>query len=176
MNKRANIYLNIFGVISFILTIILITLSLRLETLSYHTPYILRMLVTLLGFICGIIFISIESFLFILMKNRYRLIEIGYVLIEIVLAVLISAKIPFAFFIVLPILNVGRNLLRISLVDKLYIPKEFNRYCKMFGIKIKDFPKKRTTTRKKTIDIPVDDTVYNKKTKTSKKHAEAVSI
>lgn len=176
MNKRANIYLNIFGVISFILTIVLITLSLRLETLSLHTPYILRMLVTLLGFICGIVFISIESFLFILMKNRYRLIEIGYVLIEIVLAVLISAKIPFAFFIVLPTLNVVRNILRISLVDKLYIPKEFNRYCKMFGIKIKDFPKKKATTRKKVIDIPVDNTIYNKKTKTSKKHAEAVSI
>lgn len=176
MNKRANIYLNIFGVVSFILTIILITLSLRLETLSLHTPYILRMLVTLSGFICGIIFISIESFLFILMKNRYRLIEIGYVLIEIVLAVLISAKIPFAFFIVLPILNIGRNLLRISLVDKLYIPKEFNRYCKMFGIKIKDFPKKRVTTiKKKVIDIPVVDT-YNKKTTTKKKTASATSM
>ena len=47
----------------------------------------------------------------------------------------------------------------------------------MFGIKIKDFPKKKTiTVKKKVIDIPVDNTIYNKKTKTSKKHAEAVSI
>lgn len=176
MNKKANLYLNIFGFISFVLTLLIITFSLRLETLSYHTPYITRMLVTLIGFIFGIIFISIESFLFILMKNRYRLIEIGYILIEIVLAVLISAKIPFSFFIILPILNVGRNLLRISLVDKLYIPKEFNRYCKMFGIKIKDFPKKKATTiRKKVIDIPVNDT-YNKKTTTKKKTASATSM
>ena len=176
MNKRANLYLNIFGVISFILTIVIITFSLRLETLSLHTPYIIRMLVTLLGFICGIVFISIESFLFILMKNKYRLLDIGYILLEIVLAVLLSTKIPFSFFIVLPVLNVGRNLLRISLVDKLYIPKEFNRYCKMFGIKIKDFPKKKATTiKKKVIDIPVTDT-YNKKTTTKKKTASATSM
>ena len=176
MNKRANLYLNIFGVISFILTIVLITFSLRLETLSYHTPYYLRMLVTLIGFICGIIFISIESFLFILMKNKYRLSEIGYILVEIVLAVLISAKVPFSFFIVLPVLNITRNLLRISLVDKLYIPKEFNRYCKMFGIKIKDFPKKRSTTiKKKAVGISVADT-YNKKTTTKKKTASATSM
>lgn len=176
MNKRANLYLNIFGAISFILTIVIITFSLRLETLSYHTPYYLRMLVTLLGFICGIIFISIESFLFILMKNKYRLIEIGYILIEILIAGLISSKVPFTFLIVLPILNIGRNLLRVSLVDKLYIPKEFNRYCKMFGIKIKDFPKKRTTTvKKKVIDISVTDT-YNKKTTTKKKTASATSM
>ena len=110
------------------------------------------------------------------MKNKYRLLDIGYILLEIVLAVLISAKIPFSFFIVLPTLNVGRNLLRISLVDKLYIPKEFNRYCKMFGIKIKDFPKKKATTiKKKVIDIPVTDT-YNKKTTTKKKTASATSM
>lgn len=176
MNKRANLYLNIFGVISFILTMVIITFSLKLETLSYHTPYYLRMLVTLIGFICGIIFISIESFLFILMKNKYRLSEIGYILVEIVLAVLISAKVPFSFFIVLPVLNITRNLLRVSLVDKLYIPKEFNRYCKMFGIKIKDFPKKRTTTiKKKAVGISVADT-YNKKTTTKKKTASATSM
>ena len=134
------------------------------------------MLVTLIGFICGIIFISIESFLFILMKNKYRLSEIGYILVEIVLAVLISAKVPFSFFIVLPVLNITRNLLRISLVDKLYIPKEFNRYCKMFDIKIKDFPKKRTTTiKKKAVGISVADT-YNKKTTTKKKTASATSM
>lgn len=176
MNKKANLYLNIFGFISFILAIVILAFSLKLETLSYHTPYILRMLVTIIGFICGIVFISIESFLFLLMKNKERLLYIAYMLVEVIIAVLLSVKIPYAFFLVFISLNVGRDLIRISLVDKIYQPKEFNRYCKMFGIKIKDFPKKKATTRKKVIDIPAEETVYNTKRKTSKKHAEAASI
>lgn len=175
MNKKANLYLNIFAFITFVLSITIISISLKLETLAYHIPFIVRGIITLIGMIIGMVFIGIESFLFILMKNKNKLLYIGYMLIEVLIAVGLSAKVPYAFFIVLPVLNVGRDLIRISLVDILYIPKEFNRYCKMFGIKIKDFPKKRTTTiKKKVIDIPVTD--YNKKTKTTKKTAEATSM
>lgn len=177
MNKRANLYLNIIGSISFILSLLIIGISLKLETRIYHIPSIVSGIVALIGMIIGLIFIGVEVFLFLLMKNKERFLEIGYMSIELILAVLLNSKVPYAFYIVFTVFNIGRNLLRIYLVDKIYRPKEFNRYCKMFGIKIKDFPKKKTTTVKKNvIDIPVDNKVYNKKTKTSKKHAEAASI
>ena len=176
MNKKVNLYLNIFGFISFVLAFSILGMSLKLETLSYHTSYIIRMIPTLIGFLFGILFLSIESFLFILMKNRNKVLYIIYMFIELLIAITISIKIPYGFYIVLPILNIGRDLLRIQFVDKLYIPKEFNKYSKMFGIKIKDFPKKRKTTtiKKKVIDIPITD--YNKKTKTTKKTASATSM
>ena len=172
MNKKANLYLNILSFISFTLSLIIIAFSLRLETITYHTPYIIRVLTTLLGFVFGLTFISIETFLFLLIKNKNKVMYIGYMLVELIIAVLLSIKIPYTFFIVFIVLNIIRNTLRITLVDKLYIPKEFNRYCKMFNIKIKDFPKKKVSTiKKKTINIPVTT-----KTKTTKKEASATSM
>ena len=178
MNKRANLYLNIFAFITFILSVSIIGISLKLETLIYHIPFIIRGIVALIGMIIGIVFISIELFLFILMKNKERLLYIGYILLELLIAILITTKIPYSFFIVLVTLNITRDIIRVSLVDKIYRPKEFNRYCKMFGIKIKDFPKKRkvSITNKRTINIPVNATSYNKKTKTTKKTASATSM
>ena len=176
MNKKANLYLNIIGFISFILSLLIIGISLKLETRIYHIPSIVSGIVALIGMIIGLIFIGVEVFLFLLMKNKERFLEIGYMSIELILAVLLNSKVPYAFYIVFTVFNVGRNLLRIYLVDKIYRPKEFNRYCKMFGIKIKDFPKKKATTRRRVIDIPVDDKEYNTKTKTSKKRAASASI
>ena len=166
MNKKANLYLSIISFVSFILSILIIGLGLRFENVSYNIPFIIRILVLMIGMILGLVFIGTELLLFIIMKNKNKLLYIGYMLIELIIAVLLSVKVPYAFMIVFISLNLGRNLLRLTLVDKLYIPKEFNKYCKMFNIKIKDFSK---TKKKKS-------TVYNKKRKTTEKPAEAVSI
>lgn len=164
MNKKANLYLSIISFVSFILSILVIGLGLRFENVSYNIPFIIRILVLMIGMILGLVFIGTELLLFIIMKNKNKLLYIGYMLIELIIAVLLSVKVPYAFMIVFMSLNLGRNLLRLTLVDKLYIPKEFNKYCKMFNIKIKDFPKTKKST------------VYNKKRKTTEKPAEAVSI
>ena len=82
MNKRANLYLNIIGSISFILSLLIIGISLKLETRIYHIPSIVSGIVALIGMIIGLIFIGVEVFLFLLMKNKERFLEIGYMSIE----------------------------------------------------------------------------------------------
>ena len=116
---------------AFILSLLIIGISLKLETLIYHIPFIVRGIVTFIGMILGLIFIGVEVLLFLLMRNKERFFEIVYMSIELILAVLLNSKIPYAFFVVFIIFNIGRNLIRISLVDKIYRPKEFNKYCKM---------------------------------------------
>ena len=69
-----------------------------------------------------------------------------------------------------------KNILRVVLVQVIYIPKEFDRYCKMFDIKVRDFKKTRKrTTKREVIEIPVEKEEKVKPTKkrtTSKKKAE----
>lgn len=73
------------------------------------------------------------------------------------------------------LLGFSKDIIRVLLVDKIFIPKEFNRYCKMFNLKIKDFPKKKEKMKQKerseVIKIPQEDIIDKKtsKKKTSKK-------
>ena len=55
-----------------------------------------------------------------------------------------------------------------SKVTKIYIPKEFNRYCKMFNIKVNDFSRKKKSTKprkKEYIKIQDDELVDKVKKK-----------
>ena len=63
-----------------------------------------------------------------------------------------------------------KDLFRIAKADKIYLPKRFKRYCKMFNIKIKDFPKKRTNIEDNSTFII--SSTKKEKVKTTKKHLE----
>lgn len=175
MNKRANLFLNIYSSISFLLGIVCIGYSLTLKELSYNVPTIFPTSILILGCISGLIFISIELFLFLLLKNKMKGLEITLTVISLVPILGLNTIIPFSGFLIIILLGFSKDIIRILLVDKIFIPKEFNKYCKMFHITIKDFPKKKEKVKKKerteVIKIPQEEIVEKSipKKKTSKK-------
>jgi len=173
MNKRANLYLNIYDFIIFILSVTSMGLCITLREVSFPTPVILRGISFIFGIISGLLFIAIELFLFIIMKKKSKVFYIAYMLFDIALAVFLTTKFSFSGFIVVIIFKLVKDILRIKFVDKLYIPQEFDRYCKMFDIKIADFKKtkKKTVkvTAKEKISIPKDEALYIPETETKEK-------
>ena len=162
MNKRANLYLNIYSSISFLLMISCISLFLVSQEVSYPISKFLIDIFFVFGFISILFFVAIEIFLFILMKGKYKTIDILYVILTIISIVLTNHFIPFSAYLVYLLSIVVKSILRVNYVETIYIPKEFNRYCKMFGIKIKDFPKKRKTVApeiKETLAISTEEKV-----------------
>lgn len=147
MNKRANLYLDIYEVISFILALACMGLCMTLGEVSFPVPELLRTSILVLGLISSIVFIAIEVFLFLLMNVKARIYYIVFLIIDLLTAILINKYIPFSAFLVFILFSIIKDIGRILLVEKIYIPKEFNRYCKMFNIKIKDFPKKRAVKK-----------------------------
>ena len=169
MNKRANLYLNIIEEISFILAFLLITVMLH-----YELSNLLKNICFLSGAIFGLLFIAIELFLFILMNNKSKIIYSLYLIIDLIAVIYINSKFPFSALTVLIVFSIIKDLERVLLVEKIYIPKEFDYYCKMYGIKIKDFKKKRKTVsrvskKKEIIEIPNEE--FDKQT-TKKKTAK----
>ena len=175
MNKRANLFLNIYSSISFLLGIVCIGYSLTLKELSYNVPTIFPTSILILGCISGLIFISIELFLFLLLKNKMKGLEITLTIISLISILGLNTIIPFSGFLIIILLGFSKDIIRVLLVDKIFIPKEFNKYCKMFHITIKDFPKKKKKVKKKerteVIKIPQEEIVDKSisKKKTSKK-------
>lgn len=173
MNRRANLYLNIYDFIIFILCITSMGLCLILREVSFPMPVIIRAISFVFGAISGLLFIAIELFLFIIMNKKSKAMYIGYMLIDIGLAIILTTKLSFAGFIVLIIFKLVKDILRIRFVENLYIPKEFDRYCKMFNINIADFKKTKKkavkVNNKEKIKIPVNEanaTLYISETET----------
>ena len=94
-------------------------------------------------------------------------------LIDLSIIVFSTIKIPYSGFVLVLLFGTVKNALRIVLIKELYMPKEFDRYCKMFGITINDFKKTRKRVHKKEIiEIPKEKTVSTKKKSTSKKRTQ----
>ena len=179
MNKRANLYLDIYEFIAFILSLACIGLCMTLGELSFPVPEILKFCILGVGIFSALLFISIEVFLFLLMNNKSRCLYILFLIIDLVIAMLFNRVVPFSAFLVFIVMSFTKDFLRIKLVDKIYISKEFNRYCKMFNVKVKDFPKKRSVTQtqkeeKKQVEVKVEKPIYvteAKKSKSDKSYA-----
>ncbi len=174
MNKRANLYLDIYEFIAFILSLSCIGLCMTLGELSFPVPVILNYIILGIGALSAIIFISIEVFLFLLMKTKSRIFYLLFMIIDVVCAIFINRMIPFSAFLVFIFFSMMKDIIRIKLVDKLYIPREFNRYCRMFNIKVKDFPKKRKVTstpkkEKEQVKVKVEKPIYVTETKKNSK-------
>lgn len=113
-----------------------------------NIPIIIKVCLFFLGGVCGLLFIAIELFLFLLLNNKIRGIYIVYMMLNVILAVYLNSKFPFLGFIIFILFSFAKDGLRVLLVNSIYIPKEFNRYCKMFHIKVKDFKKQRKRVSK----------------------------
>ena len=150
MNKRANLYLNIIGFISFILAFSFFYLTMKIESMAI-TIYLYRNITFLLTSIFGLTFILVEIILFMLYKNKYKTIYIVYMILDILITFIVNDKYPFTFPITFILFRLVKDIIRITKVNIIYIPRRFNKYCKMFNIEIKDFDKKKVYKKKKKI-------------------------
>ena len=162
MNKKLSLYLNGIEFITFMLSLSLMGLYLNTNII------VVSPILFLLGAISGLVFIGIELFLLLIMNNKSRIAYTVFMLIDIILAVLVNTKIPFASFIIFATLSLTKNILRVLLTDKLYDKKLYKRYAKIFNVEVKDIEKRvnKTFNRNKVV-IPVGELEVNKK-KTNK--------
>ena len=142
MNKRANVYINFYDFIFFILSFTCLVLFILLGQMNIHIPGIFRYTLFVIGALSGFVFIAMEVVLFLVMNFKSKLIYLLYLGTELGLALFINSKIPFSFFIVFVIFKLIKDILRVVLVNKIYKNKVFDKYCKLLGIKIRDFKKK----------------------------------
>ena len=179
MNKRANLYLNIYRAIAFILSLSCLGLAITLHEVAFKIPLLLNNIVILIGILSGLLFISIEVFLFLIYNRKARLLYGIYITLELAIAIIINMIFPFTGFIVIILLSFIKDFLRVKYVDKLYEPKMFKKYCKMFNIKVSDFKKKKpkpvVIKNQDIIEIPKEDTNIIPNNKTKKKAATAIN-
>jgi len=162
MNKKVSLYLNGFEFITYVLSLSLMGIYLNTNII------VISPLMFLLGAISGLTFIGIELFLLLVMNTKARLAYISYLLISVILGVLINIKVPFGAFIVFVVFSLTKNILRVLLVDKLYVAKEYKKYAKIFNLEVTDFKKRMNKTFNRTkVVIPVGNVSTSKK-KTNK--------
>ena len=174
MNKRANLYLNIYEFLSFLLALTCIGLSLTLKELPYQIPFILKSSSLFLGTLFGAILVLIEVLLFLLMKKKFKVFYLLFLMSNILLGILITKKFAFYGIFVFFLFALLKNILRIKLVEKIYIPKKFNEYCKIFNIKIPDFKKKKEV-KEEILEKPITIKVEKKKLEEKKSKSEKKS-
>lgn len=167
MNKKVNLYLNITGLASFVLSFLLIFISLKLEASTGIVFYLARLLLFILGMASGLLFIGIELLLFMILNIKMKALLIVYTLLDIVIALYVNNIQPYSFVLVFIGFRLIKDMTRIQLVDKIYLDKKFKEYCKLYGIKLPKETKKKTTTsksKKKTVVAIPTKKETNKKT------------
>lgn len=174
MNKRANVYMNFYDFIFFILSFTCIILFILLGQMNIHIPGIFRYTLFVIGSLSGFVFIAMEVILFLVMNIKTKLIYLLYLGTELGLALFINSKIPFSFFIVFVLFKLLKDILRVVFVNKIYRPKAFDNYCKLLGIKIRDFKK---PIKKKKVKL-VDDqlVIEDKPSKTKSRKTVEINI
>ena len=153
MNRRINIKLNFIEACSLMIGLLCygLTMYFRINDIVYS-----KLLFSILGLISLISMVTIESFLFILLKNKYKAIYILYIISVVVLSFIFSSSFPFIIILILTIGTSIKTFYRITFVDNIYIKNEFKRYCKMFGIVVKrDIRRKRVNRVKKNSGVPI---------------------
>lgn len=154
MNKKLNSILNIIEIISiFVIAISMIALAkISIEGLNVDLA-ILKKGLFVACIISEILIIGIELLLFIVYKKNIKYMYIAYMIGEIALAVLVNMYIPFAGLIVIGVLELVKCIIRYTNIVKIYNKRVFNKYCKLFNIKLTTVTatrkKKKKTTRKR---------------------------
>ncbi len=137
MNKKVNIILNIFEFLLFFLFLACVGLFLAHKDLKITIPTNIDYVILLIGLIASFFYISIELFLFLILKKLSKYILILYFIIEIITSIYINSKISFSALIVVIVFHIIKSISRIILVNKIYIAKEYEYYSQMFGTKVK---------------------------------------
>lgn len=146
MNKKLNKTLNIIELILLIVICTIITVSsvLHLNNISLS---IINYVSIIIGLLSEITIISIELFLFIILKKKYKMYYLTYLFIDLLLFILATKLIPFGGIIsILPLCTI-KSVFRISNVKVIYEKKYINRYFKMFNITLPKETKKKVAKR-----------------------------
>ena len=151
MNKKLNKVLNIIEV-SLVLLIAITMIVLSKISISglNNDLLILRRILLFTSVISEIIIIGIELLLFSVYKKNVKYLYIAYLIGEISLAVLVNIYIPFSGLIVIGTFSFTKSIIRLTKLVDIYNKRLFNRYCKLFNIKLTTETKRRKTTRRKT--------------------------
>ena len=158
MNKKLNIVLNITEILSILLIAISMIVLAKISISGLNSDLlVLRKVLLILSILAEIIAITSEALLFIVYKKNIKYIYIAYMIGEITLAVLVNIYISFSGLLVVGILELAKCIVRLTNIVKLYDKKLFNRYCKLFNIKLSTVSarrRKKNTSRKKVTASP----------------------
>ena len=153
MNKKLNIVLNITEILSILLIAISMIVLAKISISGLNSDLlVLRKVLLILSILAEIIAITSEALLFIVYKKNIKYIYIAYMIGEITLAVLVNIYISFSGLLVVGILELAKCIVRLTNIVKLYDKKLFNRYCKLFNIKLSTVSarrRKKKTSRKR---------------------------
>ena len=128
MKEKKRVYLPILEFVFYSFFLFFLMMCFQMSYLSF----ILRCFVALFLFFCSFIYLSIDLFLFLGMKNKMKIISIFYFMLS-VFAVFCLIKQPFYIsFSFLLISHFLRDILLIFLGEKIYDKKLFERYYKIF--------------------------------------------
>lgn len=130
MNKKTGFRLGTYNILSFIASFFCMWLCIS----NHENSYLFRNSFFLLGAVLGILFISIEVFLFLSMKNKSRVFYIFYMIIDLLLGVILTIKIPYAGFYVFAAFKLIKEISRIQLTKKIYSTTNFRKYSRLLGI------------------------------------------
>lgn len=153
MKKNINIKLNIIEFISFILCLLFMGIYL-------NNALVVKPLFFILGIISGFTFISIETFLYLVMNNKYRIIYIAYLLLGIILGSIINIEYPYIIFLVVVLFSLIKSIYRVLLMDKIYVGSRYKKYSKVFTSEVKDI--KKLIKKNKLVPVTNKRTVKGK--------------
>lgn len=168
MNKEVNLYLNITGFTTFLISFLLIFISFQLESSTSTIIYLFRNLLLILAMLSGAIFILIEILLFMILNTKIKALLIIYMLLDIVMAIYINNLYPYSFVLVFIGFRIIKDISRVIFVEKIYIPRKLNKYLRIYNIKISDLilSKKKPTKlvkKKKIVTIAKKKNIVKKK-------------
>lgn len=168
MNKEVNLYLNITGFTTFLISFLLLFISFQLESSTSTIIYLFRNLLLILAMLSGTIFILIEILLFMILNTKIKALLIIYMLLDIVMAIYINNLYPYSFVLVFIGFRIIKDISRVIFVEKIYIPRKLNKYLRIYNIKISDLilSKKKTTKlvkKKKIVTIAKKKNIIKKK-------------
>ena len=151
MNKKLNIVLNITEILLVLLIILSMFILSRISINGLSTNlYVLRKVLLYTSVLSEIIIIGTELLLFMVYKKNIKYLYIAYIIGELSLALLINLYVPFSGLIVIGLLSIIKGILRLNYITKIYNKRLFNKYCKLFNIKLSTVSTRKTTKKRKT--------------------------
>lgn len=151
MNKKLNKVLNITEMLLVLLIILSMFILSRISINGLSTNlYVLRKVLLYTSVLSEIIIIGTELLLFMVYKKNIKYLYIAYIIGEFSLALLINLYIPFSGLIVIGLLSITKGILRLNNITKIYNKRLFNKYCKLFNIKLTTVSTRKTTKKRKT--------------------------
>ena len=128
MKEKKNIYLHILEFVFYSFFLFFMMMCFHMS----HFVFVLKYLIMILLFLCSFLYLSIDLFIFLVMKNQAKVVSIlSLILVCFALVYLIHQPFYFAFSFLL-FYHFVKDALGIFLGEKIYDMKRAKQYCKLF--------------------------------------------